>query len=182
MSDSATPWTALSITNSQSLFKLMSIELVMPSNHLIICHTLLFLPSIIPSIRVFSNESVLLHIGWPNPSLHSLYFMSLHFNSSTSVQFLNLFVPLHDIHVSKLHDAFTMPVTKLDVNKWLNHVVSNKTALWSVPPLSPKPSLVILLYLLHLFSQHDPCLYAIIISTFSLSSNYQPHHFFLLRN
>ena len=49
-------------------------------------------------------------------------------------------------------------------------------------PLSPKPSVVILLYLLHLFSQHDPCLYTIIISTFSLSSNYQPHHFFLLRN
>ena len=65
----ATPWTAahqasLSITNSQSLLKLMSIELVMPSNHLILCHTLL-LPSIFPSIRVFSNESVLC-IRWPN--------------------------------------------------------------------------------------------------------------------
>ena len=58
-----TPWTAahqasLSITNSQSLFKLVSIELVMPSNHLIFCHPFL-LPSIFPSIRVFSNESVL---------------------------------------------------------------------------------------------------------------------------
>ena len=68
MSDSATPWTAahqasLSITNSLSLLKLMSIELVMPSNHLILCHPLL-LPSIFPSIRVFSNESVL-HIRWP---------------------------------------------------------------------------------------------------------------------
>ena len=66
---SATPWTALcqaslSITNSQSLLKLMSIELMMPSNHLILCHPLLFLPSIFPSIRVFSNESVL-HIRWP---------------------------------------------------------------------------------------------------------------------
>ena len=65
----ATPWTAahqasLSITNSQSLLKLMSIELVMPSNHLILCHPLLFPPSIFPSIRVFSNESVL-HIRWP---------------------------------------------------------------------------------------------------------------------
>ena len=65
----ATPWTAahqasLSITNSQSLFKLMSIELVMPSNHLILCRPLLLLPSIFPSIRVFSNESVL-HIRWP---------------------------------------------------------------------------------------------------------------------
>ena len=65
----ATPWTAahqasLYITNSRSLLKLMSIELVMPSNHLILCHPLLLLPSIFPSIRVFSNESVLC-IRWP---------------------------------------------------------------------------------------------------------------------
>ena len=65
----ATPWTAahhasLSITNSQSLLKLMSIESVMPSNHLILCRPLLLLPSIFPSIRVFSNESVL-RIRWP---------------------------------------------------------------------------------------------------------------------
>ena len=64
-----TPWTAahqasLSITNSRSLLKLMSIELVMPSEHLILCHPLLLLPSIFPSIRVFCNESVL-HIRWP---------------------------------------------------------------------------------------------------------------------
>ena len=64
----ATPWTmarqsSLSITNSQSLLKLMSIESVMPSNYLILCHPLL-LPSIFPSIKVFSNESVL-HIRWP---------------------------------------------------------------------------------------------------------------------
>ena len=67
---SATPWTAtrqasLSITNSRSLLKLKSIESVVPSNHLILCHPLLLLPSIFPSIRVFSNESVL-HIRWPN--------------------------------------------------------------------------------------------------------------------
>ena len=55
---------SLSITNSWSLLKLMSIESVMPSNHLILCHPLLLLPSIFPSIRVFSNESVL-HIRWP---------------------------------------------------------------------------------------------------------------------
>ena len=66
---SATPWTAacqasLSITNSQSLLKLMSIELVMPSNHLILCHPLLLPPSIFPSIGVFSNELVLC-IRWP---------------------------------------------------------------------------------------------------------------------
>ena len=54
----------LSITNSRSLLKLMSIKSVMPSNHLILCHPLLFLPSIFPSIRVFSNKSVL-HIRWP---------------------------------------------------------------------------------------------------------------------
>ena len=65
-----TPWTAacqasLSITNSQSLLKLMFIKLVMLSNHLILCCPLLLLPSIFPSIRVFSNESVLC-IRWPN--------------------------------------------------------------------------------------------------------------------
>ena len=64
-----TPWTAarqasLFIINSRSLLKLMSAELVMPSNHLILCLPLLLLPSIFPSIRVFSNESVL-HIRWP---------------------------------------------------------------------------------------------------------------------
>ena len=66
----ATPWTtacqaSLSITNFRSLLKPMSIESVMPSNHLILCRPLLLLPSIFPSIRVFSNESDL-HIRWPN--------------------------------------------------------------------------------------------------------------------
>ena len=65
----STPWTAehqasLSITNPQSFLKLISIQLVMPSNHLILCYRLLLLPSIFPSIRVFSNESAL-HIRWP---------------------------------------------------------------------------------------------------------------------
>ena len=69
MSDSVTPWTAacqasLSYTNAQSWFKLMSIESVMPSNHLILCCPLLLPPSIFPSIRVFSKESALC-IGWP---------------------------------------------------------------------------------------------------------------------
>ena len=69
MSYSATPWTAahqasLSITNSQSLPKLMSIESVMPSSRLILCHPLLLLPSIFPSIRVFSNESAP-RMRWP---------------------------------------------------------------------------------------------------------------------
>ena len=66
---SVTPWTAacqasLSITSPRSLFKLMSIESVMPSNHLILCHSPRLSPSTLPSIRVFSNESVL-HIMWP---------------------------------------------------------------------------------------------------------------------
>ena len=82
-----TPWTAayqasLSITNSGSLFKLMSIELVMPSNHLIFCHPLLLLPSIFPSIRVFSNESAL-HIRWPK-------YWSFSFNISPSNEYSGL--------------------------------------------------------------------------------------------
>ena len=77
----ATPWTAahrasLSITNSQSLLKFMSIELVMPSNYLILCCPILLLPSIFPSIRVFSNESILC-ISWPK-------YWSFSFNSSPS--------------------------------------------------------------------------------------------------
>ena len=64
-----TPWTAacqafLSFTIFRSLLKLMSIESVMPSNHLILCHSLLLLPSVFPSIRIFSNEPAL-HIRWP---------------------------------------------------------------------------------------------------------------------
>ena len=79
-----TLWTAacqdsLSITNSQSLLKLMSIELVMPSNHLILCCPLLLLPSIFLSIRVFSNESVLC-IRWPK-------FWSFSFNISPSNEY-----------------------------------------------------------------------------------------------
>ena len=77
-----TPWIAahqasLSITNSQSLPKLMSIESVMPSNHLILCHSLFLLPSIFPSIRVFSNESAL-RMKWPK-------YWSFSFNISPSM-------------------------------------------------------------------------------------------------
>ena len=82
-----TPWTAarqasLSITNFQSLLKLMSIESVMPSNHLILCRPLLLLPSIFPSIRVFSNESVL-RIRWPK-------YWSFSFNISPSNEYSGL--------------------------------------------------------------------------------------------
>ena len=87
VADSATPWTAarqasLSISNSWSLLKLMSIESVMPSNHLIFCHPLLLPPSIFPSIRVFSNESVL-HIRWPK-------FWSFSFSISPSNEYSEL--------------------------------------------------------------------------------------------
>ena len=79
-----TPWAkacqaSLYITNSQRLLKLMSIESVMPSNHLILCHPLLLLPSIFPSIRVFSNESVL-HVKW----------QSIGVSASVSVLLMNI--------------------------------------------------------------------------------------------
>ena len=82
-----TPWTAgcqvsLSITNSRSLLKPMAIELVVPFNHLILCHPLLLMPSIFPSIRVFSNESVI-HIRWPK-------YWSFSFSISPSNEYLAL--------------------------------------------------------------------------------------------
>ena len=87
VSDFATPWTAecqasLSITNSRSLLKLMSIKLMMPSNHLILCRPFLLLPSVCPSIRVFSNESVL-HIRWPE-------YWSFSFSISPSIEYSGL--------------------------------------------------------------------------------------------
>ena len=82
-----TPWTtarqaSLSITNSRSLLKLMSIESVMPSNHLILCRPLLLLPSIFPSIRVFSSK-LGLHIRWPK-------YWSFSFSISPSNEYLGL--------------------------------------------------------------------------------------------
>ena len=79
-----TPWTvarqaSLSITNSWSLLKLMTIESVMPSNHLILCHPLLLLPSVFPSIKVFSSESAF-HIRWPK-------YWSFSFSSSRSNEY-----------------------------------------------------------------------------------------------
>ena len=81
------PWTAarqasLSITNSRSSLKLMTIESVMPSSHPILCHPLLLLPSTIPIIRVFSNESVL-HIRWPK-------YQSFSFSISSSNEYSGL--------------------------------------------------------------------------------------------
>ena len=87
MSDSVTPWTAalqasLSISNSWSLLRLMSIELVMPPNHLILCRPLLLPPSIFPSIRVFYRESVLC-MRWPK-------YWSFSFSISPSSEYLGL--------------------------------------------------------------------------------------------
>ena len=87
MSNSATPWTAehqgsLSNINSQSLLKLMSIKSVMPSSHLILCHPILLLPSIFPSIRVFPHESAL-HIRWPK-------YWTFSFSISTSKEYSGL--------------------------------------------------------------------------------------------
>ena len=111
------PWTAacqasLSITNSQSLLKLMSIESVMPSNHLILCRPLLLLPSIFPSIRVFSNESAL-YIRWPK-------YWSFSFNISPSkehpglisfrMDWLDLFAVQGTLKSLPQHQSWIAPV------------------------------------------------------------------------
>ena len=100
----ATPWTAacqasLSFTNSQSLLELMFIESVMPSNHLILCRPLLLLPSILPSIRVFSNESAL-RIRRPKD-------WSFSFNISPSNEYLGLFSFRMDLHSKRLSRVFS---------------------------------------------------------------------------
>ena len=119
MSDSATPWTAacqasLSITNFCSLLKLMSFELVMPPNHLILCHPLLLLPSILPSIRVFSNESVL-HIRWPK-------YWSFSFSISPSNEFSGL--------ISFRMDWFDLLAVQGTLKSLLQHHSSKASVLW----------------------------------------------------
>ena len=114
-----TPWTAacqasLSITNSQSLLKLMSIELVMPSNHLILCHPLLLLSSIFPSIRVFSNELALC-IKWPK-------FWSLSFNISPSNEYSGL--------ISLRIDWFDLLAVQGILKSLLQHHSSKVSILW----------------------------------------------------
>ena len=101
----ATTWTAarqasLSITSSRSLLKLMSIESVMLSNHLILCHPLLLPPSIFPSIRVFSSESVL-HIRWPK-------YWSLSFSINPFNKYSGLMLVQHPVLVSSIqqNDSF----------------------------------------------------------------------------
>ena len=126
----ASPWTAahqasLSITNSQSLLRLMSIKSVMPSNHLMLCRPLLLLPSIFPSIGVFSKES-LLHIRW-------LKYWGFSFNISPSneysglisfkIDWLNLFAvqgTLKSINSSVLRFHCSSTLTSIH-DYWKNH-------------------------------------------------------------
>ena len=115
----ATPWTAasqvsLSITSSWSFLRLMSIEAVMPSNHLILCHPLLLLPSIFPSIRVFSNESVL-HIRWPK-------YWDFSFSISPSNEYSGL--------ISFTMDWFNLLAVQGTLKSLLQHHSSEASALW----------------------------------------------------
>ena len=132
----AIPWTAacqasLSITNAWSLLKLMSIELVMPSNHLILCCPLLLLPSIFSSIRVFSNESVL-HIMWPkywsfsfsiSPSNESSGLISFRMDWLDLLEAQGTLKSLLQHHSSKAsvlwHSAFF--IVQLSYPYWKNH-------------------------------------------------------------
>ena len=114
-----TPWTAprqasLSITNSQSLLKLMFIESVMPSNHLMLCHPLLLLPSIFPSIRVLSSESVL-RIRWPK-------YWSFSFSISPSSEYSGL--------VSFRIDWFDLLAVQGTLKNLLQHYSSKALILW----------------------------------------------------
>ena len=115
----ATPWTAahqasLPITNSQSLLKLMSIESVMPSNHLVFCCPLLLLPSIFPSVRVFSNVSVL-HIRWPK-------YWSFSFNISPSNE--------HPGLISFRMDWLDLIEVQRTIKTRLQHHSSKTSILW----------------------------------------------------
>ena len=115
----ATPWTAahqasLSITNSWCLLKLLSIESVMPSNHLILCHPLLLLPSIFPSIKVFSNESAL-HIRWPK-------YWSFSFNISPSSE--------HPGPISFRMDWLDLLAVQGTLKSLLQHHSSKASILW----------------------------------------------------
>ena len=114
---SVTPWMAacqavLSITSSRNLLKLMSIESVMPSNHLILCHPLLLLPSIFP--RVFSNESAL-HIRWPK-----------HWSFSFSISPFNEYLGLISFRMDWL-DLLAVQVT---LKSLLQHHSSKASVLW----------------------------------------------------
>ena len=105
---------SLSTTNSRSLVKLMSIESVMPSNHLILCRPLLLLPSTFPRIRVFSNKSVL-HIRWPK-------YWSFSFNISPSNEYSGL--------ISLMTDWLDLPAVQGTLKSLLQHHSSKASILW----------------------------------------------------
>ena len=105
---------SLSIINSRSLPKLMSIESVMPSNHLILCHPFLFLPSIFTSIRVFSSESVLT-IRWSN-------YWNFSFNISPSNGYSGL--------ISFMMDQLDLPAVQRTLKSLLQHHSSEASILW----------------------------------------------------
>ena len=114
-----TPWTAahqasLSFTISWSLLKLISIKLMMPSNHLILCHPLLSLPSIFPSVRVFSSESAL-HIRWPK-------YWSFSFSISPSKEYSGL--------TSFIIDWFDLLSVQGTLKSLLQHHSSEASTLW----------------------------------------------------
>jgi len=124
MSDSATPWTAacqasLSFITSWSLLKLTSIESVMPSNHLILCYPLLLLPSIFPSIRIFSNESVL-GIRWPKYSSFS------HFSEYFSISRFSEYSGLISFRI----DWFDLLAAQGTLKSFLQHHSSKTSILW----------------------------------------------------
>ena len=115
----ATPWTAtcqasLSITNSQNLLKLRSIVLVMPSNYLILCHPLILLPSIFPSVWVFSNEPAL-HIRWPK-------YWSFSFSISPFSEYSGL--------ISFRIEWFDLFAVQVTLNSLLQHHSSKASILW----------------------------------------------------
>ena len=119
VSDSATPWTAapqtsLSITSSQTLLKLGSIESVIPSNHLILCHPLLLPPSVFPSIRVFTNEAAV-HIRWPK-------YWSFSFSISPSNEYSGL--------ISFRMDWFDLLAVQGTLKSLLQHHTSKASILW----------------------------------------------------
>ena len=110
----AAPQASLSITNFQSLLKLTSTKSVMPSRHLILCALLLLLPSMFPSIRDFSNESVL-HIRWPK-------YWSFSFNISPSYEYSGL--------ISFRNDWFDLLVVYGTLKSFLQHHSSKASILW----------------------------------------------------
>ena len=156
-----TPWTAahqvsLSITDSQSLLKLMSIESMMPSNHLTLCHPLLLLPSIFPSIRFFSNESVLC-IRWPK-------YWSFRFSISPSNEYAGLislgwtgWISLQSKGLPRVFSSTTLQKHQFfsaQLSLWSNsHIhtwLLEKPCLWLYGPLLAKWCLCFLIYCLGL--------------------------------